>query len=411
MLSDRDFLRKSLRIGLISAINSGILGLGGLWISREIGPDSRGMLTKMLLVFVGLGIISEFGVLGTATYFTSVNSTLISPLLKYVRNSMLRKMILLGLPYLFLIQVFRILNIQQILLIGITVLVGNFFSGPTHVLQGLDINLWRKVQSSQSFAYAGLFVILYSLGLNINPNLAFLLVALPGVFSNLVGQHYLKRRKVESAEQGGMITNLEFVRYSRSNFIWILFTEIFNRLDLVLAASVLSMNQLGNFSLVMSWLIISTPFSSAIGNIVFPDIARANSLILFDERKLIFYLRNVAIVSILLTCFLVFVMPYSIDRLMAGVYSGYSEFVLPMAMLVVIKQINSVFGEVARGLNLNFRYGLSLFTSLLCIAVLYEYVDPKSPKGIIAISLFGQGFNFILVFYIIRRHLKNRSSE
>lgn len=222
MLSDRDFLRKSLRIGLISAINSGILGLGGLWISREIGPDSRGILTKMLLVFVGLGIISEFGVLGTATYFISVNPTLISPLLKYVRKSMLRKIILLGLPYLFIIQLFRILNIQQIILIGITVFVGNFFSGPTHVLQGLDINLWRRVQSSQSFAYAGLFVILYSLDLSVNPNLAFLLVALPGVFSNLVGQYYLNRRKVESTKQDRMISNLEFVRYSRSNFIWIL---------------------------------------------------------------------------------------------------------------------------------------------------------------------------------------------
>jgi len=63
MKSEFDFFRKSIRLGGMAALNSGIMGLGGIWISREIGPISRGELTKILLIYVAMQILTESGVL------------------------------------------------------------------------------------------------------------------------------------------------------------------------------------------------------------------------------------------------------------------------------------------------------------------------------------------------------------
>lgn len=409
MKSERDFLRKSLRIGFISALNSGVIGLGGIWISREIGPESRGILTKMILVFVSLGIITELGVLSAATYFTSVNANSRHKILRIVRRSILRNSAIVLLPVIIFLNYYKILSPSQLLLITTAVVINNSIVGPAHILQSLNIDLWRKIQSTQAISYFIFFVFLLCFEMNFY--LAFILTTIPGIFSGIIARVILLR--VDSSKEKNLLTShffnsKHFIRYSKSNFIWILLTETFNRIDLIFAAFVLSNYELGNFSLTLSWLMIAAAFTSAIGNIVFPEVARENITNQFSIRNLYIYLRNTAITSIILIIFLILIMPYTLDRIMSGIYFGYKSYIIPMAILVFFKQINSVFGEIIRGLDLILPYSLTLIINLCCVILIFNFFSIEGINRIIIPILVGQIINFIIVLLIIRRYLESK---
>ena len=122
MKSEFDFFRKSIRLGGMAALNSGIMGLGAIWISREIGPISRGELTKILLIYAAMQILTESGVLGSATYFSSKYPRYQSEILRLVHKSMIRKLLFFC-PILILVVIhFELFSTGQIWLI-ITMLI------------------------------------------------------------------------------------------------------------------------------------------------------------------------------------------------------------------------------------------------------------------------------------------------
>lgn len=411
MKSEKDFLHTSLRIGFISALNSVTIGLGGIWISREIGPESRGVLTKMVLIFVALGIMTEFGVLSAATYFASVNSHLSKNILKEVRFSMLRNTPIILIPTMVFLAYFKVLNFNQILIISSAIVVSNLVVGPAHILQSLNIELWRKVQSTQAVTYVICFAFLFHF--DMTSNLAFLIFSIPGILASLVARIVLFKMNLSAKRNlngDNYFNKINFNKYSQSSFMWIILTESFNRIDLILAAFVLSNSELGNFSLVLSWLMISTPFISAIGNIVFPDVARDNISNLFSTRKLCIYLRNTALTSIIIIGILILAMPYTLDRFMTNVYFGYSRYIYLMAFLVLFKQVNSVLGEIIRGLNLNLLYSWTLGVSLIGIILVFKFMNLETQNQIILLILIGQIINFIASLCIILRHLKRNES-
>ena len=404
MKSEFDFFRRSIRLGGMAAINSGIIGLGGIWVSREIGPTSRGELTEILLVYVALQILTESGVLGSATYLSSKYSGSQSDILRLVRKSMIQKTLLFCPIFITVVSFFESLSTGQIWLLITILVVGNLFSGPSHVLQSSNIESWRKAQSTQSLAYLVIFLI--CLNFQMTTNLAFILVALPGVVSSLIARSILRRISVRDIEPSPVLNvqlKSEFSRYSRSSFLWILTSEIFARFELILASIFLTNLELGNFALVLSWLMISTPFAAAIGNIVFPSVARDFAMNNFRQRDLYVYLRNAFITSILLTTVLLSLVPILLNRIMDGVFEGYNEYVLPMGMLVILKQLSTVLSEIARGLNLNAFYAGTLISIILLISVTCFIVKPSSPFSVLIMLIYGHVANLAIGIFLVMR--------
>jgi O-antigen/teichoic acid export membrane protein len=395
MKTEKDFLRKSIRVGIMSALNFGIMGLGGIWISREIGPASRGELTQMLLIYVILGIISETGVLGAATYFSSIYPKSCSNVLYLVRKKMIRNSLVLFPFYIFILNYFQVLSRLQTLLALSILLVSNMLGGPSHVLQAVNIDLWRKSQYTQAFSYIVIFII--SLNIEVTTNFAFMLIVLPGVMSGIAAKFVLTRLlKGDYFNQdsgNNREISKEFSKYSKSGFLWIMTNETFSRVELVLASIYLSMSDLGNFSLLLSWLMISSPFSGAIGNIVFPVIARDFSSNRFHRRQIYVYLRNTLVTSFVLTSTLLILVPVLLDRIMQDVYEDYSHYVIPMAILVLLKQTSTVLAEIIRGLDLNIYYAVYLFFILASTTIASIIIRPNDPISILLIVLAGHLVN------------------
>jgi O-antigen/teichoic acid export membrane protein len=404
MKSEFDFFRKSIRLGGMAALNSGIMGLGAIWISREIGPISRGELTKILLIYAAMQILTESGVLGSATYFSSKYPRYQSEILRLVHKSMIRKLLFFC-PILILVVIhFELFSTGQIWLIITMLIVGNLFSGPSHVLQSANIELWRKSQSTQALAFVAIFLI--CVNFNITTNLAFILIVLPGVVSSIIARNILRRipeRQIESGQFSSVQFNLDFSKYSRTSFLWILASETFARLELILASAVLTNHELGNFSLLLSWLMISTPFAAAIGNIVFPTIARDFDANNFRQRHLYVYLRNTVLTSTLLSTVLLVLVPILLNRIMDGVYEGYSEYVLPMGLLVVLKQLSTVLSEIVRGLNLNILYTYNLVVIILLIFVACWIAKPSNPISVLVMLILGHVANLLVGLFIVMR--------
>lgn len=404
MKSEFDFFRKSIRLGGMAALNSGIMGLGAIWISREIGPISRGELTKILLIYAAMQILTESGVLGSATYFSSKYPRYQSEILRLVQKSMIRKLLFFC-PILILVVIhFELFSTGQIWLIITMLIVGNLFSGPSHVLQSANIELWRKSQSTQALAFVAIFLI--CVNFNITTNLAFILIVLPGVVSSIIARNILRRipeRQIESGQFSSVQFNLDFSKYSRTSFLWILASETFARLELILASAVLTNHELGNFSLLLSWLMISTPFAAAIGNIVFPTIARDFDANNFRQRHLYVYLRNTVLTSTLLSTVLLVLVPILLNRIMDGVYEGYSEYVLPMGLLVVLKQLSTVLSEIVRGLNLNILYTYNLVVIILLIFVACWIAKPSNPISVLVMLILGHVANLLVGLFIVMR--------
>lgn len=407
MKSEFEFFRRSIRLGGMAAINSGIMGLGGIWVSREIGPTSRGELTKFILIYTALQILTESGVLGSATYLGSKYSGHRSEILRLVRKSMIQKIVFFCPIFILVANFFELLSSGQIWLLISILVIGNLFSGPSHVLQSANIELWRKVQSTQSLAYVAIFLI--CLNSKLTTNLAFILVVLPGLVSSIIARNVLRRiseHEPELIQSQRLQLKLDFSKYSRTGFLWILASESFARLELVIASIVLTNYELGNFSLLLSWLLISTPFAAAIGNIVFPAIAHDFSAKIFSQRDLYVYLRNTFLTSTLLTTLLVILVPILLNRIMNGVYEGYSAYVIPMGLLVILKQLTTVLSEIARGLNLNLFYAATLITIILLISITCWIAMPSSPISVLIMLICGHVANLAIGIFIVRRSVQ-----
>ena len=241
---------------------------------------------------------------------------------------------------------------------------------------------------------------------NITTNLAFILIVLPGVVSSIIARNILRRipeRQIESDQFSSVQFNLDFSKYSRTSFLWILASETFARLELILASAVLTNHELGNFSLLLSWLMISTPFAAAIGNIVFPTIARDFDANNFRQRHLYVYLRNTVLTSTLLSTVLLVLVPILLNRIMDGVYEGYSEYVLPMGLLVVLKQLSTVLSEIVRGLNLNILYTYNLVVIILLIFVACWIAKPSNPISVLVMLILGHVANLLVGLFIVMR--------
>lgn len=410
MKTENDFLRKSIRVGIMSAFNSGVMGLGGIWISREIGPASRGELTKMLLVYVVIGIISETGLLGAATYFASKDPQNCPSILHLVRKKMIRNSLISFPIFIFILNHFQVLSILQILLLMSTLLVSNIIGGPPHVLQAINIDLWRRVQYAQAFSYIIIFILSFSI--EVTTNFAFILIVLPGVVSGIVATFVLKRvLKYEKSDQSSLNTHelsAEFSRYSQTGFLWIITNETLSRVELVIASIYLSISDLGNFSLLLSWLMISTPFSGAIGNIIFPVIARDFTSNRFQQRQIYVYFRNTITTSFLLTCILLILVPLVLDRIMQDVYEGYSHYILPMAILVLLKQTSSVLAEMIRGLDLNIFYAFYLSLIFISMTAICIVIQPHNPTLILSIVLAGHVVNLGAGIYLVTTTIQKK---
>ena len=402
MTSEFEFFRKSIQLGGMAALNSGIMGLGGIWISHELGPISRGELTKILLIYTAMQILTESGVLGSATYFSSKYRGYRSEILRMVHKSMIRKLFFFCPILILTVNYFELFSTGQVWLIIIMLIVGNLMSGPSHVLQSENIELWRKAQSTQALAFVSIFLI--CMNFNITTNLAFILIVLPGVVSSIIASKTLRRipeRQIESGQVSSVQFNLDFSKYSFTSFLWILASETFVRLELILASAVLTNYELGNFSLLLSWLMISTPFASAIGNIVFPTIVRDFDGNNFRQRHLYVYLRNTLLTSTLLSTVLLILIPILLNRIMDGVYEGYSEYVLPMGLLVVLKQLSTVLSEIVRGLNLNILYTSNLFVIILLIFIACWIAKPSSPISVLVMLISGHVANLLASLFIV----------
>ena len=168
---------------------------------------------------------------------------------------------------------------------------------------------------------------------------------------------------------------------------------------------------LGNFSLIQSWLLISTPFVSAIGNIAFPSVARDFNLSKFELKDLYIYLCNALLISMFLTTLLALSTPFILDRLMTGVYQGYSSYVFEMAVLIVLKQVFSILSEIARGLDLNLLYSFVLFLSIAGSALGCVIVKPENPLSLLSIILIAQIFNLLICYVLVYRAVRIRSQK
>jgi len=407
MKSEFDFFRKSIRLGGMAALNSGIMGLGGIWISREIGPISRGELTKILLIYVAMQILTESGVLGSATYFSSKYPRYRSEILRLVHKSMIRKLLFFCPILILVINYFELFSTGQIWLVIAILIAGNLISGPAHVLQSANIESWRKAQSAQALAFIAIFLI--CMNFNITTNLAFITIVLPGMTSSIIARNILRRipePQIESGQVSSAQFNLDFSKYSRTGFLWILAGETFARLELILASAVLTNHELGNFSLLLSWFMISTPFAAAIGNIVFPAIARDFDANNFRQRHLYVYLRNTVLTSTLLSTVLLILVPILLNRIMDGVYEGYSEYVLPMGLLVVLKQLSTVLSEIVRGLNLNMLYTRNLTLIILLICGTCWIAKPSTPISVLVMLIAGNLANLSIGIFIVMRAIQ-----
>jgi len=413
MNNSSDFFKKSIYVGLMSAVNSGVIGLGGIWIAKIIGPDSRGELTKMLLIFTLISILTEFGVLGAATYFASIYPSESRKILKYVNRTMIRNYLVIGVPSIILLSTFDFLSNSQIIVILIMLFFNNMITGPSHILQGIDIVLWRKTQLSQSLIYLLCFFFLYNL-LYMNTITAFIIALVPGVFSGIFARMVMRKsNKGVSLSEANGNQNLKksFYKYGRSGFLLVLATEVFIRLDLIVAAIILSNSDLGTFSLILSWLMISTPFTSAIGNIVFPEVSRTFSNGDFRYGTVLIYLRNTLFTSLFFAFSLVVLIPIMLTKIMSGIYEGYSGYVIPMAFLVVIKQLNSVISEIARGLNLSSIYALLLLLSFFALVCLMFLFKPSSAIDILVLVGTSNLINVIASIIMIRTHIAREASK
>ena len=84
-------------------------------------------------------------------------------------------------------------------------------------------------------------------------------------------------------------------------------------------------------------------------------------------------------------------------------FEGYSEYVLPMGLLVILKQLSTVLSEIVRGLNLNLLYTFNLIVIVLLICVACWIEKPSSPFSVLAMLISGHIANLLIgIFMVIR---------
>jgi hypothetical protein len=88
---------------------------------------------------------------------------------------------------------------------------------------------------------------------------------------------------------------------------------------------------------------------------------------------------------------------------MDGVFEGYNEYVLPMGMLVILKQLSTVLSEIARGLNLNAFYAGTLISIILLISVTCFIVKPSSPFSVLIMLISGHVANLAIGIFLVMR--------
>ena len=96
---------------------------------------------------------------------------------------------------------------------------------------------------------------------------------------------------------------------------------------------------------------------------------------------------------------------------MNGVFEGYIEYVLPMGLLVILKQLSTVLSEIARGLNLNLLYASTLITIMLLISVTCWIARPSSPISVLIMLIGGHVANLVIGIFIVRRTVQKGNTK
>ena len=407
MLTFDPLFKKSLKIGLLGALYTGISGLGGIWVSRQIGAADRGILAKMLLIFVGLGIITELGVLSAATYFASTMPETIEIVLKTIHRSLTMNIFYLGIPVVMCLIFLKIVVINYLILILVVISIGNFFAGPLHVLQGLDIELWRKVQFSQIFGYILLFL-LFSLK-KIELWEAFILISCPSIFSSMIARFKLSKyinTEGVSCEKKILEIKSSVKKYSFSAFAWILLTELSSRWDLIVVSCTVSNIILGNYALILSWLLISSPLINAIGNVAFPQVAKDMKDRIFTTIQFLKYLKYTFIITSVLTLILIYLMPFTLNRFMANTYKLYPHYATLLGPFIMVKHLNYVLSEITRGLNRT-KFYLKTQTVILLVSCLYFIlIRPVDIFKIITVLFITSLLSFLINVIYVYKYLE-----
>ena len=316
-----------------------------LIVARSIGSSARGELAKMTLALIVLQIVSEGGILGAVTHFSRRFEGKSFDLVKRVRNFILSRVLLVIIPITGIcVFVLNWLTVNQMLLLAFTQILVTFFQVNVFYLQGINIESWNRTNIYQSVCYsvAALFLVLHE------THVVFILMAynLSYMAPGLTAKIKLSKFNLTNTET---LTEVEFLtlqEYSKKNFWWIVANQLLNRIDLLIFAVVLAINDLGVYSVALSWAMLSSPIFQAIGSIGF---VQATDLEHEERRTYLFsMISKYVVVSIVAITPIVFSGFLMANYFLGLEYIRVSQLLPPVFLFVATKLLIQAIAQVLR---------------------------------------------------------------
>ena len=229
--------RKLLSLATHVSINSLIFSAGNLMLARSMGPTNRGEYTKLTLVSFVIALCAEMGATSSATHFSALGNVSRTSILKKVIRRQVIFATLFGFPTIVLLGLLNYFSIRETAILLLNLSIMSVTTGPSHIIQGLNLDIWKRLQLLQAMFYIPIFVFCYVS--HSSPVTVFFILSISYLIPNGVALVEV-RNSDRSTGLHHDLDNLKFVQYSRINWLWTLASQLSAKSDLLLISFFIS---------------------------------------------------------------------------------------------------------------------------------------------------------------------------
>ncbi len=350
--------------------NSVIFATGNLFLARSMGPANRGEYTKLTLFGFVIALCSEMGASGAATHFSAAGTISRLSILKQVVRRQLLFACLIGIPALLILNSQKYFSVRDIVILFLNLILLSTTTGPSHVVQGLDLNNWKRLQLIQAFFYIPIFIFCYiSKSL---PSTLFFLLSASYIIPNTVALLIIIRSERQNSTLSTM-SPVEFRNYSRTNWLWTMASQLSAKTDLLIISFYISSSELGKISTTYAWIQVSSPIVLSIGYGAFPTLSRYKDRKSFSKLYALDAMRKAILLEISLATISFLSLPLFFNLVIGKAFRlGWLESAM-ISFIAASKILALVVADIGRGLGrqklIVFVEGSFVFTSIIITSI------------------------------------------
>jgi len=360
---------------LLSSAVSFTFGLVGIYVSKVIGPTSRGHLAQLVLITLLSTILSDLGTQSSVTYHVARGNDTYSRIYRWAMRRIIFRTTFLGAPIIIFAKFLGWLDLNEMLILLAFIFLSSLLASNMHALQAIDLVKWRTFLLAQIPIFILLNVYFYNTGYTVLG--VYISVYLPTLFPPLLAFFFLKKEVFAQSNSDLCSTEKDFNNFAHRSLNWEISMQIFNRIDLILVLIFFGQSEMGNYSVVISWMLVANPLFGALGNIGFPKLASLHDEVDVKSkfsRKLLLTSFSAAIAIVTLFSLVGFQL---LPNILGDAYQDVKELFPAVVLLSAAKLLLPVIGDIARGNNsmslLSLHLYCGVFVSLIITLIFDSY--------------------------------------